>query len=239
LLSLILPAYNEARRLPASLLRCADFLSERGLPAEIIVVDDGSTDGTPHAYATAVDAAATMHVAFRYVPIAHAGKGAAVRAGVRAAAGDPIVFLDSDLTIPVEILDRFLSSLDDGADVVIASRFVRGSVEDRPWWRRLMSVTFRAFVRTIVPTGVEDTQCGGKAYTAEAARLLFGQQRLDGFAFDAEVLYIARLRGLRVVEVPFELHQRTDTTIDFLADAPRMLADLFRIRWNAARGRYT
>lgn len=238
MLSLILPAYNEARRLPASLLRCAEYLGERGLPAEIIVVDDGSTDGTPHAYATTVETAATRRVTFRYLPIAHAGKGAAVRAGVRAAAGDPIVFLDSDLTIPVEILDRFLPCLDGGADVAIASRFVRGSVEDRPWWRRLMSATYRGLVRTIVPTGVKDTQCGGKAYTAEAARLLFGCQRLDGFAFDAEVLFIARLRGLRVVEIPFELHQRTDTTIDFLADAPRMLVDLFRIRWNAARGRY-
>jgi len=238
LLSLILPAYNEARRVPASLLRCADHLSERGIHAEIIVVDDGSTDGTPHAYATTVEMVSTMNVTFRYVPITHAGKGAAVRAGVRAASGDPIVFLDADLTIPVEILDRFLECLDAGADIAIASRFVRGSIEDRPWWRRLMSVTFRALVRAIVPTGVEDTQCGGKAYTAEAAHLLFGRQRLDGFAFDAEVLYIARQRGLRVVEVPFELHQRTDTTIDLIADAPRMLADLFRIRWNAARGAY-
>ncbi len=202
------------------------------------MVDDGSTDGTPHAYATTVETAAASGLQLRYVPIEHAGKGAAVRAGVRAAAGDPIVFLDADLTIPVEIVDRFLASLDGGADVAVASRFVPGSVEDRPWWRRLMSVTFRALVRTIVPTGIEDTQCGGKAYTAEAARLLFARQRLDGFAFDAEVLYIARLHRLRVAEIPFELHQRTETTIDFLADAPRMLVDLFRIRWNAARGAY-
>ncbi len=202
------------------------------------MVDDGSTDGTPHAYAATVETAATSRIQFRYLPIAHAGKGAAVRAGVRAALGDPIAFLDADLTIPVELLDRFLTCLDAGADVAIASRFVPGSIEDRPWWRRLMSVSYRRLVRTIVPTGISDTQCGGKAYTAEAARLLFARQRLDGFAFDAEVLFIARLRGLRVVEIPFELHQRTDTTIHLLADAPRMLADLFRIRWNAARGRY-
>lgn len=98
--------------------------------------------------------------------------------------------------------------------------------------------SYRLAVRTIVPTGVSDTQCGGKAYTARAAAHLFPRQRLDGFAFDAELLFLARRAGYRVVEIPFALRQHRGTSIDFLSDAPRMIRDLLLIRWNALRGRY-
>ena len=161
-----------------------------------------------------------------------------MRAGVAAATGDPIAFLDSDLTIPVDIIDRFLEALADGADVAIASRYLPGSVVDRPWWRRVMGDVFRTVVHVLVPTDIRDTQCGGKMYTAEAAKDLFGRQRLDGFAFDAEVLFLARRSGYRVREIPFALHQPTETSITFLADAPRMFRDLFLIRLNALRGLY-
>lgn len=208
------------------------------MAAEIIVVDDGSTDETAATFGAAAQRLQTSSLQLRYVRIRHAGKGAAVRHGVRAASGDPIVFLDADLTIPVETVDAFIDALAAGADIAIASRYVKGSVVRRPWWRRAMGSTFRAFVRAVVPTGLEDTQCGGKAYTAEAARGLFSRQRLDGFSFDAEVLFIARRRGLRVVEVPFALTQLRHSSVDFLPEAPRMVADLFRIRLNAALGRY-
>ncbi len=161
-----------------------------------------------------------------------------MRAGVRAASGDPIVFLDADLTIPVEIVGRFLASLAGGADIAIASRYVPGSVVRRPWWRRFMGDAFRLAVRALVPTGLQDTQCGGKAYTAEAAQRLFALQRLDGFAFDAEVLYLARRAGCRIVEIPFALVQEGETSIEFLKDAPRMVRDLVTIRLNGLRGRY-
>lgn len=237
-LTLILPAYNEARRLPASLVRCADFFRGRGIRAEIIVADDGSADGTPQAFGEAATELAESGVELRYLPLPHRGKGAAVRAGVLHAAGDPIVFLDADLSIPVEIVDRFLAAISEGADIAIASRYVEGSAVRRPLIRRVMGSGYRAIVRCIVPAGVNDTQCGGKAYTAEAARDLFSRQRLHGFAFDAEVLYLARLARYRVAEVPFTLAQDHDTSIDLLSDAPRMLADLFRIRVNALAGRY-
>jgi dolichyl-phosphate beta-glucosyltransferase len=168
----------------------------------------------------------------------HRGKGAAVRSGVEAATGDPIVFLDADLTIPVEIIDLFIAALDTGADIAIASRYMPGSVVDRPWWRRVMGDVFRTAVHVLVPTDIRDTQCGGKMYTAEAAKDLFGKQRLNGFAFDAEVLFLARRAGYAVREIPFALRQHGETRIDFLADTPKMLRDLFVIRLNAMRGVY-
>lgn len=148
------------------------------------------------------------------------------------------MFLDADLTIPVEIIDQFLRAIDEGADIAIASRYVPGSVVRRPWWRRFMGTAFRACVRLLVPTGVEDTQCGGKAYTAEAAKDLFLRQRLKGFAFDAEVLFLARRARYRVREIPFALTQDHETSINFATQAPRMLRDLVRIRVNDALGRY-
>ncbi|HEX9495264.1 MAG TPA: glycosyltransferase [Candidatus Limnocylindria bacterium] len=237
-LSLILPAYNEARRLPASLARCAEYFRARGMAAEIIVVDDGSTDSTATAYAGAVESLPRTQLQYRFLELAHSGKGAAVRSGVAAAAGDPIVFLDTDLTIPVETIDAFMGALADGADIVVASRYVPGSIVERPWWRVAMGTVYRACVHLIVPIDVNDTQCGGKMYTAEAAKDLFGRATLGGFAFDAEVLYIARRRGYRVAETPVQIHQLGRTSVSFLRDTPTMLRDLFRIRWNGLRGRY-
>jgi len=222
----------------ASLAACADYLGERGLAAEVIVADDGSSDGTGEAFADAVASLPQAAITYRYLPLPHRGKGSAVRAGVGSATGDPIVFLDADLTIPVDIIDRFIRAIDGGADIAIASRYVTGSVVRRPWWRRFMGSGYRACVRAIVPTGVQDTQCGGKAYTAEAAKDLFLRQRLHGFAFDAEVLFLARRAGYRVHEIPFALVQDHETSINFAAQAPRMLRDLVRIRVNDALGRY-
>jgi glycosyltransferase involved in cell wall biosynthesis len=202
------------------------------------VADDGSIDGTAAVYATSVEELSRAQLRYRYLELAHGGKGSAVRAGVASASGDPIVFLDADLTIPVETIDAFLKALQDGADIVVASRYVPGSVVDRPWWRVVMGRVFRTAVHAIVPIDVNDTQCGGKMYTAEAAKDLFGRATLDGFAFDAEVLFIARRRGYRVVETPVVIHQRAHTSISFLRDTPVMLRDLVVIRWNAIRGRY-
>jgi dolichyl-phosphate beta-glucosyltransferase len=185
-----------------------------------------------------VSALSHGHLQYRLLQLPHRGKGGAIRAGVMAARGDPIVFLDSDLTIPVELIDRFVRALNEGADIAIASRFVKGSVIRRPWWRRLMGRSFRKLVHLIVPVDVNDTQCGGKAYTAEAAKDLFARSRLDGFSFDAEILFLARRAGYRVKEIPFTLIQDRVTSINFVYDAPKMLRDLMLIRVNAMLGRY-
>jgi dolichyl-phosphate beta-glucosyltransferase len=157
---------------------------------------------------------------------------------VRVAKGDPIIFLDSDLTIPVDIIDRFMRAIADGVDIAVASRYIPGSVVRRPWWRSLLGIVFRRVVHLLVPVDVRDTQCGGKAYTAEAAKELFARSRLDGFSFDAEVLFLARRSGYRVREIPFTLVQDRVTSISFLKETPRMLRDLALIRLNAALGRY-
>jgi dolichyl-phosphate beta-glucosyltransferase len=208
------------------------------MQGEIILADDGSTDATADTFHRAKVAHSHLGLGFKVLRLPHRGKGAAVRAGVQAATGDPIVFLDADLTIPVEIIDLFIDALDSGADIAIASRYVPGSIVDRPWWRRVMGDVYRAVVHLLVPTDIRDTQCGGKMYTAEAAKDLFAKQRLNGFAFDAEVLFLARRAGYRVREIPFALRQHGETRIDFLADTPRMLRDLFLIRVNAMRRLY-
>lgn len=187
--------------------------------------------------AAAVELGST-HVAIRRLPLEHRGKGAAVAAGMLAARGDPIAFLDADLSIPTDALADLLAAVRDGADIAVASRYVAGSTVRRPPLRLAMSHVFRWLVRTLVPTGLGDTQCGGKAYTAEAARTLFSRVTIDGFAFDAEVLFVARRLGYRVVEVPVDLVQPRDTSIHLLRDAPAMIRDLVLIRLRSLMGRY-
>lgn len=224
--------------MPASLAACAEFFISRGLAAEIIVADDGSSDATPKVFAEMVATLPRAGLEYRYLGLQHRGKGAAVRSGVLAAKGDPIVFLDADLTIPIDLVDTFLRAIADGADIAIASRYVPGSIVRRPWWRTLVGVIYRRCVHLLVPVPASDTQCGGKAYTAEAAKDLFARSKLDGFTFDAEVLFLAGRAGYRVAEIPFRLVQDRVTSIDFLAETPRMLRDLFLIRVNALLGRY-
>lgn len=235
-LSLILPAFNESGRLAESLERVRAYVCERPRSTEVIVVDDGSADGT----ADVAEAIAERQPCLRVVRLArNGGKGAAVRAGVRAArARELIAFLDADLTIPVELLDELVAQIEAGADIAIASRYVPGSLVRRPLLRRAMGRAFRVFVRALVPTGLQDTQCGGKCYRADLARDLFARQRIDGFAFDAEVLFLARRTGRSIAEVPFTLVQTRDTSIRLLKDTFSMLRDLARIRWRAMRGGY-
>ncbi|TMD61188.1 MAG: glycosyltransferase [Chloroflexi bacterium] len=233
-LSLILPAYNEADRIPASLERIGSYLSSAE-GTEVIVVDDGSVDQT----ALLVEHLAESRPWLRLIRKAHRGKGAAVRSGVRdAQATELVAFLDADLTIPIEVLDSLVAAVREGADVAVASRYVPGAIVHRPIIRQAMTVGFRFFVRALVPTALQDTQCGAKCYRAEVARDLYARSRIDGFAFDAEVLYIARLRGYRLVELPVALIQDRRTSIHLLRDTFRMVRDLARIRLNAMRGKY-
>lgn len=223
-LSVVIPAYNEERRLPLTLRTVVNHLRELGRPFEVVVADDGSMDGT---VGLAGGAAPEVQV----LRLPHRGKGAAVRAGVLAATGELMLVTDADLSTPIGELDRLVAALD-RCEVAIGSRHLAGSrVEVRQRLdRRLMGRAFNLLVQALVLPGLRDTQCGVKLFRREVALLVFERCRSDGFAFDVEVLSLARGLGYRVAEVPVEWRNSPDSRVRPLLDVPRMLWDLLGIR---------
>ena len=233
-LSVVIPAYNEAERLPRTLARLNAYLEARGFPYEIVVVDDGSSDGT----AERARAAGGSHVTvLRHEP--NRGKGYAVRRGMLAAGGALRLMTDADLSTPIEELTRLEASLADGHDVAIGSRGVAGAIIEvhQPWYRESMGRLFNVLVRLLALPGLRDTQCGFKLFTAAAAESAFGPACLDGFSFDVEVLYIARRRGLRIAEVPVTWRNDAGTRVSLVRGGLAFL-DVVRIRLNGWSGRY-
>jgi dolichyl-phosphate beta-glucosyltransferase len=199
--SIIIPAFNEAQRLPKTLDRIQRYLIAQRLTAEVIVADDGSRDGT----ADLVRQYATRWPQLRLVAAEHnRGKGSAVQRGMGVATGRYRVFSDADLSVPIDDLDKLLRPLRDGAGVAIASRGLKDSEVElhQPWYRETMGKIFNRLVRLFVLGGVHDTQCGFKAFTAEVADRVFPSLQTHGFGFDVEVLYRAQRAGYRIVEVP-------------------------------------
>ena len=240
-LSVVVPAYNEAGRIGESLTAICHYLDQRGQCYEVIPVNDGSTDGS----AVEIDAAAlrlnrpngSVHPLHLEV---NQGKGAAVRAGILRARGAIVMYLDTDLSIPISIAGEFVAGISAGADIAIASRYLPGSDAGsvRPV-RRLLSAVYRQLAELILSIGFSDIQCGAKAFRREVALQLFQQQRLTGFSFDAEVLYLAAQAGCRVAEVPFTLRISKYSSIRLVFASATMFNDLFRIRFNALRGTYS
>jgi dolichyl-phosphate beta-glucosyltransferase len=230
--SVVIPAYNEVSRLPRTLERVCSFLS--GRPHEIVVVDDGSTDGTADA---ARAAGGPGLVLLRHEP--NRGKGYAVRRGMLAARGARRLMSDADLSTPIEELAKLEAKLDNGYDVAIGSRALPGArIEVRqPWYREGMGRLFNVFVRTLAVPGLRDTQCGFKLFSARAADAAFGAARLDGFSFDVESLFIARQLGYRVAEVPVVWRNDAATRVGLLGGF-QAFPDLLRIRLNDWRGYY-
>ncbi len=234
LLSVVIPAYNEERRLPRSLDGIREFLSGRGTRFEIVVVDDGSRDRTV-AEAEARGGSETRVLRGDR----NRGKGHAVRVGMLAALGELRLMTDADLSTPIDELAKLEAALGEGADVAVGSRAVPGArIEVRQSaLRESAGRTFNRMVRLLLLPEVHDTQCGFKLWTARAAQLAFAPLRLDGFSFDVESLYVAERLGLRIAEVPVVWRNDAATRVSGLSGAAAF-ADLLRIRWNAARGRY-
>jgi dolichyl-phosphate beta-glucosyltransferase len=236
-LSIVIPCYNEEQRIGPTLAEIERHFAASGLAYELLVVDDGSTDGT----ADLVAARARLNGCLRVISTRpNGGKGHAVRTGALAARGQVIMFTDADLSIPIGIVDDFLRAIGAGDDIVIASRAHPQSREQvrPPLSRRIMTRVFRRIVHLLLPVGgIRDTQCGCKAYRREIARDLFSRQTIDGFSFDAEVLHLAHRAGYRVTEVPFILSHSPASTVRPVRHAVTMVRDLLSIRLNSLRGR--
>ncbi len=226
---MVIPAYNEGRRLPPTLEKVQRYLA--GRPHEIVVVDDGSVDDT----ALRAEAAGVRVLRNQ----GNRGKGYSVRRGMLQARGSRRLMTDADLSTPIEELDRLLAKMEEGYDVVIASRALPDSnVEVRQGrLRESMGRLFNLCVRVLALPGLQDTQCGFKLFTAAAAEEAFSAARLDGFSFDVEALFVARRRGRRIAEVPVTWRNDEATRVDTFKGAVAFL-DLARIRLNDWRGLY-
>lgn len=230
-LSVVIPAFNEAERLPPTLVRMREFLDGWGGSYEIVVVDDGSRDDT-----VARAEAAGVRVLRNGV---NRGKGYSVRHGMLAARGERRLMSDADLSTPMDELPRLLKFMDAGYGVVIASRALPGAnLEVRqPWYRENMGRLFNLCVRLLALPGLQDTQCGFKLFSALAARDAFTAARLDGFSFDVEALFLARRHGHRIAEIPVTWRNDAASRVGAFTGFVAFL-DLLRIRSNAWTGRY-
>ena len=244
-LSVVIPAYNEADRLPETLGTVVGYMRTRDYSWEIIVADDGSDDATP---TIASDAARDSTV--RHLRLAHRGKAATVRDGVMAAHGDVVVFTDADLSTPIAYVDRVRDLIAAGADVVIGTREGAGARRlGEPFYRHVMGRMYNYAVQLLAVRGVSDTQCGFKGFRRQVARDLFTVSRLyrdDAPAvrgplvtgFDVELLFLARKRGYRMRELPVTWHHVPGSKVRPGLDALLMLRDALRVRVNDLRGRY-
>jgi dolichyl-phosphate beta-glucosyltransferase len=229
-LSMVIPAYNEARRLPPTLARLRDYLDAGADSYEVLVVDDGSDDDTV-AVARAV-AREWPQLEVLTLPD-NQGKGAAVREGMLRARGALRAFSDADLSTPIEELPRLRSHLGGACHVAIASRDAPGSdiQVHQPRWREFMGRSYNRILRLLVLPGIRDTQCGFKLFTTEAAEACFAPLETFRFGFDAEVLVRAHRRGWEIAEVPVRWRHVEESRVGGIGDALRMLYDLVRLRF--------
>ena len=235
-LSLIIPAHDEEARLPDALGQVYEFLSRQSYSAEVVVVENGSQD---HTFALAQDFAST-HPQFKVLQNAQSGKGRAVRQGMLAAQGEYRFMCDVDLSMPIEEVNRFLPPTLEGYDISIASREAPGAVRyNEPYYRHLVGRVYNGLIRTLALPGLQDTQCGFKCFSKRAAEDLFPRQTLTGWSFDVEILFIARIIGYRMVEIPINWYYHPHSKISVVRDSFKMGLDLLTIRSNALRGLYT
>ena len=235
-LTIVIPAYNEERRLPPTLEKIAAWLREKGMDAEILVVDDGSTDGT--ARVTAQFAGA--FIGLRLLSNGrNFGKGYSVRHGMREARGRVGLFTDADLSAPIEEADKLLAALGT-ADVAFGSRALDRTLISvhQSRFREVAGILFNKFVQLVLWIPFVDTQCGFKAFRMDRARILFEQQRIERFGFDPELLYLARHHSLRAVEIPVRWAHDPHTKVNVYRDSVLMFLELLAIRWNSLCGRY-
>ncbi len=246
-LTVVIPAYNEAIRLPTTLQQVVSYLETRSFTAEVLVVDDGSSDNT----VALAENIAGEHPIVRIIKNDHRGKGYTVRTGMLAGRGKFILFSDADLAVPIAETAKLLSHLENGYDVVIGSREGQGAERiDEPWRRHFMGRVFNSLIHLIALRGFQDTQCGFKAFSRPVAQNLFNRVQLYGenatvlteaavTGFDVEILFLAVKFGYRVKEVPVKWIYGEETKVNPLKDSWRNLKDVIAVRWNDITGKYT
>jgi len=234
-LSIIIPAHNEAERLPPSLEKISSFLAKQDYSTEVIVVENGSTDET---LAVAQSFLPRMDNLFVFSE-QERGKGLAVKRGMLEAVGKFRFLCDADLSMPIDQVTRFLPPQLENCDVAIGSRELPASRRiGEPKYRHFIGRIFNTMVRWLVLPGIQDTQCGFKCFRGEVAEAVFPLQNLKGMSFDAEALFIARRMGFKIREVPIDWYFDPDSRVRLVKDSMRMAFDLLRIRWNALQGQY-
>jgi dolichyl-phosphate beta-glucosyltransferase len=234
-LSIIIPAYNEERRLPSSLEKIDEFIRGCGFQTEVIVVDDGSKDCTTNVVRDFQKKASYL----KLIELRHGGKGYAVRAGMLKAEGEYLFLADSDLSMPIDELPKFLPPMLDAYDIAIASREISGAVRyDEPAYRHLIGRVFNLLVRALAVRGISDTQAGFKCFRRSAARRLFSLQTIDGWGFDVEILMLAQKRNMKIVEVPIHWYYNGDSRVQPGRDAYRMFMEVLKVHRNARNGIY-
>src|SRR5256886_7066417 len=235
-LSIIIPSYNEELRLPATLERIAAYLSTYAREAEVLVVDDGSEDGT----AAVAESYRSKILTLRGISNGvNRGKGYSVRNGMQEARGRIALFTDADLSAPIEEAGKLIDGLETN-DVAIGSRAMDRrliTVHESPF-REFAGIIFNKIVRAVLWLPFVDTQCGFKAFRRERCKVIFEQQRIERFGFDPELLYLARHHGLKSVEIPVRWAHSPATKVNMLRDSVQMFLDVFTIRCNAILGRY-
>ncbi|MBK9144308.1 MAG: glycosyltransferase family 2 protein [Candidatus Melainabacteria bacterium] len=236
-ITVVIPAYNEELRLPATLSSVHAYMSAQKRSFEILVVDDGSSDAT----VAAVEDFAGSHENVRVVSYKpNRGKGYAVRTGMMAAEGDLIIFNDADGSSPIEEIEKLIVSIEKGSDIAIGSRAKpdESRFVDALAYRKYLGNSFNLIVRSLVLPGIYDTQCGFKMFKREVARDIFSVATMDGFAFDVEILYIARLRKYAIDEVPINWANVEGSKVNVFTDSPRMFLQVLKVAIGAWTGRY-
>lgn len=234
-LSIVIPAHNEERRLPHSLEQIFSFLEQQAYPAEVLVVENGSADRTD----AIAQEFARRYPNLRALQVEQRGKGRAVQRGMLEAGGEYRFLCDADLSMPIQEVNRFLPPAMTGFDIAIGSREAPGAIRyHEPGYRHWGGRAINLLIRLLALPGLRDTQCGFKCFRAEVATDIFRFQTFPGISFDPETLYIARLRGYRIVELPIPWYFDPESRINLLDDTLSLLRDLLAIRRNARRGLY-
>jgi len=236
--SIVIPAFNETARIPATLESVIACIRENAWDAEVIVVNDGSTDSTAQ---LVLDMAREAPEIRLLENPGNRGKGYAVRNGVLHALGDIVMFTDSDLSAPMNEAERLFAAIAGGADIAIGSRWLASSRQThrQPLYRQFFGRCFNAVCRMVMRLPFADTQCGFKAFTRAAAQTIFQLQTIERWGFDPEILFIALKRGYKVQEVPVSWAHDARTRMSYLRDGLQMLKELVIVRWNALTGHYS